>query len=359
MGVYRRRYRGKKGRIWWINYVVGGRQKRESSGSKSRRVAEKILALKKTQALEGRLGLPKSHVPRLGDWVKRFLASIGHPKTKSRYQSSINNILRHFGRKIRLSEITPELVFEFQQKRLEEGVGKATVNRDLATLSSALTRARKLRLITHNPCVDIGKLNERRERRQAKPLTYEEEARVKQVSPPWLSTLITVLAETGLRVRKEALPLKWSDVDLESEPGCISVRDSKTAAGVRPVWLTKHCRNTLIQWKEFLGSAFSQYVFPSSRIPSVHLSDYKKAWQKAARDAGIPDRRIYDLRASFASRANACRASGLTIAQLLGHANNTQILPTYVKPLDENTKAVIDALDAARASRPRNPPSVQ
>ena len=163
----------------------------------------------------------------------------------------------------------------------------------------------------------------------------------------------------GLRVRKEALPLKWSDVDLESEPGCISVRDSKTAAGVRPVWLTKHCRNTLIQWREFLGPGFSQYVFPSPRIPSTHVCDYKKGWQKAAREAGITDRRIYDLRASFASRANACRASGLTIAQLLGHANNTQILPTYVKPLDENTKAVIDALDAARTSRSTKLPSVQ
>jgi integrase len=317
MGVYRRRYRGKKGRIWWINYVVGGRQKRESSGSKSRRVAEKILALKKTQALEGRLGLPKSHVPRIGDWVKRFLALISHAKTKSRYQSSINNVLRHFGQNVRLSEITPEMIFDFQQKRIEEGVGKATVNRDIATLSSAMTRARKLRLITHNPCVDVGKLNERRERRQSKPLTYEEEARIKQASPPWLSTLITVLAETGLRVRKEALPLKWSDVDLESEPGCIFVRDSKTAAGIRPVWLTKHCRNTLAQWREFLGSGFSPYVFPSPRIPSTHLSDYKGAWRRAAVSAGIPDRRIYDLRASFASRANACRASGLTIAHCL------------------------------------------
>ena len=215
MGVYRRKYKGKKS-TWWISYIVGGHQKRESSGSKSKRVAEKILALKKTQALEGRLGLPKSHVPRLGDWLKKFLASIGHPKTKSRDQSSVNNILRFFGWNVRLLEITPELVFEFQQKRLAEGVGKATVNRDFATLSSALTKARKFRLITHNPCVDVGKLNERRERRQAKPLTYEEEARVKQFSPPWLSTLITVLAETGLRVKKEALPLKWSDVDLES-----------------------------------------------------------------------------------------------------------------------------------------------
>lgn len=82
MGVYRRKYKGKKS-TWWISYVVGGRQKRESSGSKSKRVAEKILALRKTQALEGRLGLPKSHVPRLAEWFKRFLSSIGHPKTRS------------------------------------------------------------------------------------------------------------------------------------------------------------------------------------------------------------------------------------------------------------------------------------
>jgi integrase len=233
------------------------------------------------------------------------------------------------------------------------------VNRDLGTLSSALTKARKLRLITQNPVVDVGKLNERRERRQAKPLTYEEEARVKRFCPLWLSVLIAFLVETGLRVRKEALPLKWVDVDLNSEPGCVRVRDSKTAAGIRAVWLTRHARNTLIQWREFLGPDFSEYVFPSPKISSTHISDYKKAWQKAAREAGLPDRRIYDLRATFASRANACRASGLTIVQLLGHTTNTQILPTYVKPLDENTKAVIEALDAARNAQTTRPGSVQ
>ena len=69
----------------------------------------------------------------------------------------------------------------------------------------------------------------------------------------------------------------------------------------------------------------------------MHITDYKGAWQRAAAAAGLRDRRIHDLRATFASRANGCRASGLTVAHLLGHAS-TQILPTYVKPLDENTK---------------------
>jgi integrase len=85
----------------------------------------------------------------------------------------------------------------------------------------------------------------------------------------------------------------------------------------------------------------------------------KSTWWISYVVGGLPDRRIYDTRATFASRANACRASSLTIAQLLGHATNTQILPMYVKPLDENTKAVIDALDLARTTRSGKPDSIQ
>ena len=65
------------------------------------------------------------------------------------------------------------------------------------------------------------------------------------------------------------------------------------------------------------------------------------------------------FRDSFICRTRtACRASGLTVAHLLGHAS-TQILPTYVKPLDENTKAVIEALDVARMSSAAHLPSIQ
>jgi integrase len=161
------------------------------------------------------------------------------------------------------------------------------VNRDLATLSSSLSRAKKMRLISHNPCKDVGKLNERRERRQAKPLSYEEEARVKRFSPYWLSVLITVLVETGLRVRKEALPLQWPDVSLDSEPARIHVRDSKSAAGLRTVWLTNYCRDVLIEWRAMLDPEFSTYVFPRPRIPGMHTSDYKTAWRKAAEKADL------------------------------------------------------------------------
>lgn len=103
----------------------------------------------------------------------------------------------------------------------------------------------------------------------------------------------------------------------------------------------------MLRWQATAGPDFSPYVFPSSRIEGTHLRDYKKAWHSAVRKAGLSGKRIYDLRATFASRANACSASELTIAHLLGH-DSTQILPTYVKPLDENTRALLARMDARR-----------
>lgn len=353
MGLYRRR----ESKVWWMSYMKDGRQHRESSGSTNKKLAEKFLTLRTAQVFEERWSLPRSKSPRLGAWVEEFLKSVSHDKTLSRYQSSINNILSYFGKNVRLSEITVESIFRFQQARLEQGVGKATVNRDVATLSSCLSRAKKMRLISHNPCGDVGKLNERRDRRRARPLSYDEEDRVKQFSPPLLRMLITLLADTGLRVKKEALPLRWSDVSLDSEPACIRIRDSKSAAGVRPVWMTNHCRDALLCWRQLFGPELSPFVFPSPRNPTVHFVDYKTAWRTAAKKAGLADRRIYDLRATFASRANVCHATGLTVAHLLGHAN-TQILPTYVRPLDENTKALIEAMDTARKNQRVAPHSI-
>ena len=124
---------------------------------------------------------------------------------------------------------------------------------------------------------------------------------------------------------------------MDSDPACIHVLDSKSDAGVRTVWLTKHCKDTLASWRRLLGPDFSEFVFPSPKISGTFVSEYKTSWRTAAKKAGLADRRIYDLRATFASRANACKASGMTVAQLLGHAS-TQILPAYVRPLDENTK---------------------
>lgn len=340
MGVFRR------GVVWWFSYMANGKQIRESSRSPNKRVAESVLAKRKAEVLEGRWNLPRSNCPRLQQWSDEVIARVAHGNTRDRYSASAKNLIAFFG-DLKVSEISSERIEQFQQSRLSAGTHPATVNRDTALLFRLLKLARKRRLISNNPCEEVERLNERRMRRQGRPLTYDEEERLLAKCDTLLRIFVIVLVETGLRSKKEALPLKWSDVDLQSAQGRIVVRKSKTSAGERSVWLTEFCRQQLTLWCEFLGPGYSEYLFPSPRNPKKHWTGYQKPWKEAISSAGLGDRRVYDLRATFATRANAARATELTVAHLLGHSS-IAILPTYAKALDENTRAVIAELDARR-----------
>lgn len=344
MGLY------KRGRIWWVSYQLSGnRQARESSHSTNKRVAQNLLLRRRLEVFDGQWAFPVSKTPRLDEWAQRFLPTVAHNNTRERYEVSVKNLVEFFG-SVKLSQIAPAAIYAFQQARLAKGLSPATVNRDRAVLSRMLNLARKHQLIATNPCSLVEPLNERRTRRQAIPFSYQEEERIKTVSNGWFRMLFILLVETGLRVKKEALPLKWSDVDLASEPVRMLVKDSKSAAGVRPVYLTSYCRQELLKWQEQYGADFSPYIFPSPQNPQRHIADYKKQWAQMATLAGVTGRRLYDTRCTFASRVNACGHSILTVAQMMGHAG-TAILPAYVKPLDENTRAVLAALDRTRKER--------
>jgi integrase len=331
--------------------MAQGQQVRESSRSTNKRFAERLLAKRKGEVLEGRWNLPRSDCPTLREWADEIISKVASANTRDRYFASAKNLINGLGN-IKLSAISADRIAEFQQSRLANGRHPATVNRDTALLYRLLKLARKRHFLTLNVCEEVDRLNERRTRRQAKPLSYEEEKRLLAVSDPLLRILVLVLIETGLRPKKEALPLRWADVDLNSDPASICVRDSKSPAGIRRVWLTEYCHDQLARWREFLGQNYSDYAFPAPRNPQTHWTCYQDAWERAATKAGLADRRVYDLRATFATRANAASATALTLAQLLGHSS-TSILPTYAKALDENTRAIISRLDALRLEQNR------
>jgi integrase len=116
---------------------------------------------------------------------------------------------------------------------------------------------------------------ERKHRRQAHILTFEEQARLTSVAPLHIKMLTILLTETGLRVGKEALALKWEDVDFLNDQ--IPVRRSKTAAGIRTDLLSEYCKRALLEWQGTLGPGFSEYVFPNCDKPTTHLRSVKKA----------------------------------------------------------------------------------
>jgi integrase len=340
MGVYQR------GKSWWIAYTVAGRQHRESTHTTNKRVAKNILSIRQAQVLEGRLQLPASRPPRFEEWAEQFLQTVPQASTRERYRYSIQSLLASF-KGSRLSQITPEAIEGFKQARLENGTKSSTVNRDLATLRRMLNLAQRQRLIAHNPFSQVELLEERRGRRQPHILSFAEQGRLLPVAPAHMRLLVVLISETGLRVGKEALALKWEDVDLVND--AIRVQDSKTLAGRREIPLSGFCKEELLRWHHLMGPDFSPWVFFNPLNPSQRLLAVRKTWASALKNAGVAYFRIYDLRATFATRLSAAGVPDVFVSQMMGHAGG--LLQTYAKAIREYRQDAIRKLEEYRRQK--------
>lgn len=188
-------------------------------------------------------------------------------------------------------------------------------------------------------------LEERNQRRRPHILTFEEEDRLLAVAVPHIRALTVLILETGMRSRREALSLLWSDVDFVNDLIC--VRESKTKAGERTIPISGRCKIELLRWKTLLGSEFSPYVFPNLHAPSKPLTDVRRSWAKALEDAGLQYFWIYDLRHSAVSRLTHAGVSPIFVAQIIGHSSPS-ILSTYARAIDEFKRDAIHKLEGVR-----------
>jgi len=334
-------------------YVVNGRQHCENTGTTNKRLAEKILNRRLAEITEGRFRLPRSNPPRFEQFSQEFLNSTHHENTKKRYTSSVLNLRAHFGDS-RISDINPEQIDEFKESRLAEKIRTATVNRDLAVLRQMLKIAERRRLITSSPFREVEMLEERKDRRQPHIPSFAEEEKLLSVAPDNIRALTVLILETGLRSGKEALPLKWTDIDFAQ--GEIHVGESKTIAGIRTVPMSNRCKAELLRWRNLLGPEFSEYVFPNPQRPETHIKDVRRAWPKALKTAGIPYFWIYDLRSVFASRLTQAGVSPVFVAQLMGHSG-PGVLQVYARAIDEYRRSAIAKLEALREAQFPQPTS--
>jgi integrase len=344
-------FKKKGSKQWQMGVMLGGRQICRSAHTTNKDLAKKLLARWETEVFEGRFQLIKSQAPFFEDWAKQFLQTIPHLNTRSRYACSVNNLKLRLG-KLRLSQITADRIEDFKEERLASGVGPATVNRDLVPLRKMLRNAQKRRFIARSPFVDVESLEEKSIRRRPHIATYSEEERILAVADPHIRVLAVLILETGLRSNREALVLKWDDIDFESDT--IRVLESKTAAGIRNVPISGRCKAELLSWRNRVGPVFSPYVFPNTRNPERHLTQIRRSWAKALKLAGIPYFWLYNLRHTFASRLSAAGVADLFVAQMMGHSS-TSIVQTYARAIEEHKRHAIRKLESLR---PETKPSV-
>jgi integrase len=327
--------------------MVDGRQHLESTGVTNRRVAQKILDVRRAEIAQGRFNLLKKQAPKLKDWADKYLKTVQHPSTRRRYSVSKENLIAFFGEDAQLDHISANRIELFKTARREEKVKGATLNRDLRFLAQILKQAERERFIARSP-FDLGKffLNESRERRKPYVLDWKGQEKLLAVARPRIRMLTILGVETGMRTG-EMLQLRWKDIDFLGD--VLRVEQSKTPSGIRSVPLTALCKAELLRWRNLVGPDFSEWVFPNFSDRRHPLQGGRKAWASTLKKAGLPYFPIYYLRHTFASRLTAAGVSTLTIAQMLGHSS-TQIVPRYAQVLDQNRIDAVKKLEELKRS---------
>ncbi|MCB1715861.1 MAG: site-specific integrase [Candidatus Competibacteraceae bacterium] len=217
---------------------------------------------------------------------------------------------------IALQDITPDMIRDLGQARLNTGVKPATVNRMLEVIRAILRRAeREWRWIDTAPAVRLLRTPKRRIRW----LTHEEAERLLAELPPHLEAMARFSLNTGLRA-SNVTGLQWNQVDIGHRRAWIHQDEFKGQTRALAVPLNDDAVRIL---REQVGQ-HPDYVFVYDGHPVTRPSNH--AWRKALKRAGIENFRWHDLRHTWASWLVQAGTPLHVLQELGGWSSYTMVL---------------------------------
>jgi integrase len=278
--------------------------------------------------------------------LDRYLSEVSASKRESTAYAESHKakaLKKKFGA-YSLAAITPDLVAEYRDERLEAGKSASTVRLELSLLSHLFTIAiKEWRVgLFYNPVANIRKPApaKGRDRRLS---ADEEKALFKACdkhSNPMLGWIARIALYTGMRAG-EIKSLTRRQVNLEKR----TVYLSETKNGSpRTVPLTKKADN-------IFRMALSNPVRPfdtdlifygePGRDKVRRPYEFRPAWHRTLKDAGIKGLRFHDLRHEAVSRLVEAGLGDQEVAAISGH-KSMQMLKRYTHLRAEDLVARLD-----------------
>ena len=282
--IYRR---GKQG-IYWMRFRFAGRFVHESTRSTNKTLAREAERLRRHELAETFNGIQKRTLPPTMSqaskvWIDRRAGLAAG--TRETYEAALVHVKAKFGTLL-VFEVTAKDISEYQKRRLADGAAGATINKEVACISSILSDHGGWERIRR----DVKRLPENEEAGRAlQPL--EERMLLERASAAgehqgkWtpLYTVTVLGLNTGMR-HKEIRTLRWKDIDLDS--GVLRVAESKTKSGVgRPIPLTPPAWAALRYWADrFPERRPEHFVFPACENgqvdPTRGIANWRTAWRR-------------------------------------------------------------------------------
>ncbi len=315
----------RRGATWWLDYSVRGERIRESSGTRNRTEALRLLREKIGDVAAHRA--PGQSVRRVT--VADLLERVAHHyrvngrRSTKRLAGARKHLERCLDGTRRAVDVTPDLLDAYAAKRLGEGAARATLRYELAVLRKGFKLATTARVLPTAPTFPTVAVHNARK----VFLTPEELGALLAHLPPDVADVVQFAYLTGWRAASEVLPLRWDRVDFAA--GVVVLLDSKNASGrtfpldVLPALRALlERRRAYTETLEAMEGRALPFVFHRRGKP---IRDFRDAWATACRAAGLvdatgaPTRHPHDCRRSAVRNLVRAGVELHTAMALTGH----------------------------------------
>ena len=208
---------------WHYYFRVNGRRYRASTETVNKHQARDIEARERARILEGRHGIRRMPDITFREFANIYLRDHAevHKRSVGRDREIIKRLNRVFGPLI-LHEITRHRIEQYKRERLTgkwsayrqkkapKPLKPATVNRELDTLKSILSKAVEWGKLANSPARLVKRL--RVENRRTRILSLDEQRRLLKACAQKLRSIVTFALITTARIG-EILALRWDQCD--------------------------------------------------------------------------------------------------------------------------------------------------
>jgi len=312
----------------------------------------------------------------LADWLEQWLCDYVHnyvaQTTFERYRGIVRTyIVPALGRKT-LEQLTAPQIQRYYTQLKDRGFAASTISLHHSVLYHALHDARRAGLVGRNVAEDVKKPPERERDATHRAFTPEQRVRLEHaIRGHDHESLWLVLLLTGMRIG-EAAALTWNDVDVvhmrlivrkcyrRALSGPI-VSEPKTKRGRRTIPLgetaiaalqaqrtrTRELKLRTLKWDDL------DLVFPNSRGRYLRADKVLLEFKRVLNAAGLPERRLHDLRHTYATDLYAADVHPRSVQELLGHSRLDMTNDLYTGSVPDALRNAVESLDRARASQAR------
>lgn len=359
----------KKGSSWYFVAEVGkdpltGKRKRKKQSFKTKKEAEKALALIEAEVYKGVYLEPSNTYFKeyLYDWFKIKKNSVGI-QTAEVYSGYIKNrIIPPLGH-IQLSRLTPMLLQGYVNDLKENGLASGTIKKIYTIIKGALDHAVNMGLLVSNPITKV-QLPKDDKKEMTVWNVNEVKTLLKAARNDRLYIAFHLAITTGMR-RGEILGLRWKDVELDkcmlsvrqtlSKDGKQFLNGAKTDSSIRSIKLSEETITVLRKQKAMIakeklqsGPEYNNYdlVVCTLKGTPMNPANLKRTFTRLIKEAKLPRIRFHDLRHTHATMLLSQGIHAKVVSERLGHSNIKITLDTYSHVLPNMQEEAANQIDA-------------